>query len=99
MKLLIEISDELHSLVQDRLNCCGEFKEADARALMCAVDGGIVIPDNATNGKAIQKMFKGLDAERRDDVVDVYGLSSFSVTFTQEWWDTPYKYNKNFRWN
>lgn len=42
------------------------------------------------NGDMIKAVFPNIDIERRDDVVDVYGLSSFSVTFKQDWWDAPY---------
>ena len=52
---------------------------------------GVVIPDYATNGEVIASMFPNIEIEYRDDVVDVYGLSSFSVTFKQNWWDAPYE--------
>ena len=55
---------------------------------------GVVIPDYATNGEVIASMFPNIEIEYRDDVVDVYGLSSFSVTFKQDWWDTPYDCSK-----
>lgn len=53
---------------------------------------GINIPKRGrpSNGDVIKTLFPAIEAERRDDVVDVYGLSSFSVTFKQDWWDAPY---------
>lgn len=47
--------------------------------------------DNITNGELIKTMFPDCEEERRDDVIDVYGLSSFSVTFKTDWWDSKYK--------
>ena len=46
------------------------------------------ILDNMTNGELIKTMFPDCEEERRDDVIDVYGLSSFSVTFKTDWWDS-----------
>lgn len=47
--------------------------------------------NHTTNGEMIASLFPNIDIEYRDDVVDVYGLSSFSVTFKQDWWDAPYE--------
>ena len=47
-----------------------------------------------TNGDFIKAAFPDCEEEYRDDVVDVYGLSSFSVTFKADWWDSPYKESK-----
>lgn len=50
------------------------------------------------NGDMIRAVFPHIDIERRDDVVDVYGLSSFSVTFKQDWWDAPYDCSQLSSW-
>lgn len=44
-----------------------------------------------TNGEKLVKVFPNIEPECRDDVVDVYGLSSFSVTFKQDWWNAEYE--------
>lgn len=51
----------------------------------------IIIPENATNGQMVMATFPNCEPEFRDDVVDVYGLSSFSVTFKRDWWDAKYE--------
>ena len=61
-------------------------------------DAGIGIPQKKidvpalpTNGDILRAMFPGIEVEYRDDVVDVYGMSSFSVTFKADWFDAPYE--------
>lgn len=51
----------------------------------------ITITGEPTVGEIIQSVFPHIDFERRDDVVDVYNLSKYSITFTQDMWDIPYK--------
>lgn len=51
----------------------------------------ITITGEPTVGEIIQSVFPHINFERRDDVVDVYNLSRFSITFTQDMWDMPYK--------
>ena len=72
----------------------GGDMESTTDILWEATKKGTVIPDYATNGEVIKSLFPSMEYERRDDVVDVYGMSSFSVTFKQDWWDTPYEIRK-----
>lgn len=51
----------------------------------------INLPTIPTNGDILKAMFPGIDVKYRDDVVDVYGMSSFSVTFKADWFDAPYE--------
>jgi hypothetical protein len=51
----------------------------------------IDVPALPTNGDILRAMFPGIEVEYRDDVVDVYGMSSFSVTFKADWFDAPYE--------
>lgn len=51
----------------------------------------IDVPTTPTNGDILRAMFPGIEVEYRDDVVDVYGMSSFSVTFKTDWFDAPYE--------
>ena len=56
----------------------------------------IYIPENATNGDMLKAMFPNLDASVSGDgdVIDVYNLGRYCQTFDMDWWNAPYKVDK-----
>lgn len=54
------------------------------------------IPKNASNGDVIKLFFPDIDASITGDgdVIDVYNLGIYCQTFDLEWWNAPYKADK-----
>ena len=83
MKLIIDIDKELKSAVYN----CGLFlNPAEKTSLINAINNGIPISDNVTNGDIIRTLFKPNHIERTDDNVIVENYD-----FNKEWWNSPYK--------
>ena len=53
------------------------------------------IPDNATNGDVIKAMFPNAKSKRNlaSDIL-YFGRSQTMMRYTNEWWDAPYKSEK-----
>lgn len=75
MKLIIEIPE----YVIDDMKECGFIPEEDNEELCKAIDNGIPIPDNATNGDVIQALFPNID-KGFSNVIDL-----------NLWWNAKYK--------
>ncbi len=74
MKLIIEIDEE------EYLEICNE----PCTKLAYRVANGTPIPDNATNGDSVKKMFcKG--------IVRISSRKNISVEFNKDWWNAPYQ--------
>ena len=43
-----------------------------------------------TNADIIRTLFPGIEEEKIDDIVDVYGMSRGRVTFDTEFWESEY---------
>lgn len=52
------------------------------------------IPDGMTNGDVIKALFPNIDIEQIEDIIDVYGMSKCRVTYDTDWWNAPYKENR-----
>lgn len=90
MKLLINIPDGMYKSVKDGLWCGNEI-------VRYAIEHSTPIPDNATNGDVIKALFP--DSARA--IHQSGGLTSVlfqpSVMLedrTSEWWNAPYKADK-----
>ena len=64
------------------------------------IDVGTLVPDNATNGEVIQALFpkaKIFENESKTEYryVDVFLCSEHDMNcFTKEWWNAPYRADK-----
>lgn len=81
MKLIINIPEEKLNIIKNKMYC--GIYDSD---LYKTIANGISIPDNATNGKVIQTLFKPNRVERTDDDVIVENYD-----FSEEWWNAPYQ--------
>lgn len=90
MKVLINISEQKYKWI------CENPLVYDSD-LEISVRKGIAIPENATNGDVIKALFP--DATFYDDMFG-YGYvysdgvrcdESYMMTYSKEWWNTPYK--------
>ena len=76
MKLIINISDESYDKALNGIIKCKECFDA--------IVYGTPIPDNATNGENVIKIFcKG--------IVRISSRKNVSVEFNKNWWNAPYK--------
>ena len=103
MKLIIDISENLYFLIQNKLDFNGMLKEKDIYNLMNIIDDAIPIPDNATNGDVIKAMFPNTEVDDydygKDPVIDVYGIDNTEyITLRKAWWNAPYKAESENKW-
>ena len=80
MKLIIDIPE----YVIDDMKECGFIPEEDNEELCKAIDNGTPIPDNATNGNSVIKIFFS-------GIVRVNSRKNVSVEFNKNWWNAPYQ--------
>jgi len=92
-KILIEIPDNV------------DYRNYDMPYFVLdAIQKGKRIPDNATNGDVVQSVFPeiliiepktvGYDESHKHNVVRVE-TEKFHYIFPSEWWNAPYKENKD----
>lgn len=83
MKIVIDIPED----VLKRTVFYREFRDLnDCVTTIKALENGIPIPDNATNGDVIKMMFMPNQITRTgDDTVHM------EYDFTPEWWNAPYQ--------
>lgn len=55
----------------------------------------IEIPDNATNGEMIKKIFPNAEYLICEDVVNVTFCDTEANWFDKDWWNAPYKKGEN----
>lgn len=82
MKLIIDIDENVFT----RLFDCGteDMIALDSIKACNAIRKGTPIPDNATNGDSVIKMFcKG--------IVRISSRKNVSVEFNKDWWNAPYQ--------
>lgn len=79
MKLIIDISEEIKSVIDKN-----GTNEIVAETLWQAVKNGTPIPDKATNGNSVIKIFcKG--------IVRISSRKNVSVEFNKNWWNAVYQ--------
>ena len=82
MKLVIELDDKFYKYV------CEEVKSEEL--VYKAIQNGIPLPDNATNGDMIKALFPKADIDGRHK--EVYVVIDHEVLdFSESWWYSPYK--------
>ena len=82
MKLIIDIPEEMINLIKDKSVEC--FNVIHYGQVLDAIYNGTPIPDNATNGNSVIKMFcKG--------IVRISSRKNVSVEFNKYWWNAPYQ--------
>lgn len=84
MKLIIDIPEDTVKEIKDN----AMFAEPIASQIKWDVTGAIVngtpIPDNATNGNSVIKIFF-------DGIVRINSRKNVSVEFNKNWWNAPYQ--------
>lgn len=80
MKLIIDISENLYFLIQNKLDFNGMLKEKDIYNLMNIIDDATPIPDNATNSDVMLTMFP-----------NETDLHTFARHKKVSWWNAPYQ--------
>ena len=84
MKLIIDIPETAYEAIQAVKNIDGSNEGTLENVLIKAVEDGTPIPDNATNGNSVIKMFfKG--------IVRVNSRKNVSVEFNKNWWNAQYQ--------
>ena len=79
MKLIIEIPDEDYKKINSK-----EKIITISCDIASAIKNGTPIPDNATNGNSVIKIFyKG--------IVRISSRKNVSVEFNKDWWNAPYQ--------
>ncbi len=58
---------------------------AEVRAIL-----SMIFEIDKTNADIIRKLFPGIEEEKIEDIVDVYGMSRGRVTFDTEFWESEY---------
>ena len=72
------------------------YTDKELWTVVKAVQNGIPIPDNATNGDVIKAMFPNTEVDDydygKDPVIDVYGIDDTEyITLRKTWWNAPYQ--------
>lgn len=78
MKLIIEIDEKRYKDVIE------SQKHHLLDSYAQAIANGTPIPDNATNGNSVIKMFFG-------GIVRINSRKNVSVEFNKNWWNAPYQ--------
>ena len=65
-------------------------EKADYDQILMALNGGLRLPDNATNGDMIKVMFPFADIEIGGRIVAV-DINVWITTFPLDWWNAPYE--------
>ena len=96
MKLIIDIPEEMISLIKDKSVEC--FNVIHYSQVLDAIYNGTPIPDNATNGDIVQMIFPYYSYERNDYVqstedyiVDSMECMEHDLYFAFDWWNAPYQ--------
>lgn len=78
MKLIIEIPEEDYNYAKQQV------ADGITNPLKIFIANGTPIPDNATNGNSVIKIFsKG--------IVRISSRKNVSVEFNKNWWNSPYQ--------
>ncbi len=83
MQLIINIPDTAYETIQAIKNMGGSNEGTLENVLIKAVEDGTPIPDNATNGDMMWKIFN----ISLDDFKKTWGGGEF----TDNWWNAPYQ--------
>ena len=85
MKLIIDITDHLYSVIKNK-ECTHN------NALTEAVDNGIPISDNTTNGDMIKMIFPKTQIRENNSDFITYTLDGLIGTCVEkDWWNSPYE--------
>ncbi len=90
MKLIIDIPEEMISLIKDKSVEC--FNIIHYGQVLDAIYNGTPIPDNATNGDVIKAMFPNTQTRENDSDFIEYTLDGIVGTCVEKnWWNSPYQ--------
>ena len=99
MKLIIDIDDELYDYMQTDI-CNSVLDNRFDYAVRYAVKDGIPFPKDATNGDILRIIFPKAKHELQkfyeEDTI-VFDLNLFYMRISADWWNSPYKENKDGR--
>lgn len=85
MKVMVELPEKNYKELRNN------FLSAECKSILKkAINKGVVIPDNATNGDVIKALFPDCERESRlnEECIEVMG--AYRVV-DRSWWDAAYK--------